>query len=335
MPFDLKVSNQCEDIEQYLKAGIYKKLHEHSDSGWVKLTGLPVGIVCSLLTVAKRIGCIVESIFKGLINIFGSICCIKQCSVKNGLRQILLLTPKHIFILPISVVTALWDLVQIPVRVAFDTKDFTHSKWIEHDADEKAREAEVVAKFERNEQNRKSEDFKNIKKLVDEHETNNLDASQYAPYAKLIGEYYEKGIGTEKNLQQAAAYYAKAGDAGCTVSMYRVALLYKDSNPQLSIQWAKRAADLGHIEARDLHRVLLQSAVVQELDKNHAAETQMLDDLKKRADKSLEDFQDRIQEAQRDSSVTAAEIRERLQKAKADISSHRKQFSNVESESKS
>lgn len=138
MSFDVTNAAQSALIEDRTKASLYYKLHEASKkTGWIRLTGLGVGIVSGLLTIAKRIALIAECIFKGLINILGA-CCIERCKISKGLLQLLILAPLNVLILPFSIFSAALGLIDKPVRILFNPVPYTQALWLKHEREVRA-----------------------------------------------------------------------------------------------------------------------------------------------------------------------------------------------------
>lgn len=82
--FSLSSSNQAESIEYFLKAALYKNLHQDPYAGFV-LGPLAVGVLDGIMTITKRVGLIAENFFKGAVNIVGSPFS-STCNISRGVR---------------------------------------------------------------------------------------------------------------------------------------------------------------------------------------------------------------------------------------------------------
>lgn len=133
MTIKLNVSNQSTTLENHIKAPIYQGLYNFAKkSNWIRLTGLGVGVVTGLLTIAKRVLQIAECIFKAMINILG-FPFFKSCSFKTGVVQI----GKAIgntAMLPLSILSGITDLVTKPILLFIAPKNYLLDKWEAHDA---------------------------------------------------------------------------------------------------------------------------------------------------------------------------------------------------------
>src|SRR6266498_3874728 len=67
-----------------------------------------------------------------------------------------------------------------------------------------------------------------------------------------LGCLYEKGEGTEKNLEKAFYWYQKAAENGNIEAHFNLALLYKtEKNLEKAIYWYQKASENGHIKAQN------------------------------------------------------------------------------------
>jgi hypothetical protein len=132
MKFSMKTLNQSQDVENYLKARMYQKLHTASKkTGWMRLSGPGVGLASGIMTIAKRVAAIGESIIKGV----GNIACAsfsKQCSLKHGLANIFIMLPKHVILLPFSIISAAIGLISKTICMATDPESYAASRWRHH-----------------------------------------------------------------------------------------------------------------------------------------------------------------------------------------------------------
>lgn len=132
MRLGLNLFNQTAQLEDKLKAAMYKKLYCLSQNHfWVRLTGLGVGIVSSISTVVTKILSIAESVFKGLVNIFGCPFA-KSCKFKAGLLHLIIAVAKPCA-LPFSLLSAGVGLLTKPLLIFVIPKKYLYIKWREHD----------------------------------------------------------------------------------------------------------------------------------------------------------------------------------------------------------
>lgn len=103
----------------------YDHLHQAaSKTEWIRPAGLLIGCAKGLLTIAKTVATIAETIFKGLGNILGSRFS-KKCHFKLGCKQLLTL-PRELFLgIPFSLLVGVWELGEHAVKITFgDPKSF-------------------------------------------------------------------------------------------------------------------------------------------------------------------------------------------------------------------
>lgn len=104
MPFSITSSNQAEDFILHFKSSMYGKLNEWSKKTvFIRLTGLPVGIISSASNIIISIVSIAENIIKAIANIFGAllntVCntkCLQSCSLLKGLKQLVINPLPHL-----------------------------------------------------------------------------------------------------------------------------------------------------------------------------------------------------------------------------------------------
>lgn len=132
MSFDISVSDQSVKLEHNIKGSFYKKLYELSQSrSWIRLTGIGVGIVSGLLTIAKRISLIAENIIKALVNILGAPF-FDKCHFGRGLEQGFRAV-FHTCALPFAMASAAVGMVSKPFFVFINTTPYLYDKWADHD----------------------------------------------------------------------------------------------------------------------------------------------------------------------------------------------------------
>lgn len=192
MPIDFSRTNQVEQLENTAKEFIYRKVEEKSkNGGFIRLSGLPLGLTCSLMTVAKRIGSIAECVFKSLCNIFGSIFCIPQCEFGRGLGQagdaVI-----NVVILPFSVASAIWELVRTSVMIAIDPADYAKEKHEQHKT---------------HLENLKQTVEVNANLRIVENESADKNSAEYVRTSLALAYAYESGKGVAADLRLAAHHF--------------------------------------------------------------------------------------------------------------------------------
>ena len=102
MPFEFNHTMQSDIFFEGLKTSLYEKIAEASEkSSWMRASGPLVAIASAALTLSMRVAEVVESIIKGLANIFGSPFS-EKCSALKGLKQIFISLPSNVFSLAIA-----------------------------------------------------------------------------------------------------------------------------------------------------------------------------------------------------------------------------------------
>lgn len=237
MPFDLSVSGQSSDIEHAIKRKLYKSLYTSSTKSkankrWIKLSGLGVGIVSGLLTIAKRVGRVGECILKGLINIVGAPC-FENCNAVTGLKQLFLEAPWQLVVkLPLSVIMLIFSIPFKTYSFASSPKSYAKGLWIDHDPVEKQIQIEApkIAIF---------------KKAETDIEENSEDIVSL----KTLGDCYHRGFGTDADRDKAIEYYGRAAVLEDANSMKILGDIYENDDRRLSIEWYKKASDAGDLDA--------------------------------------------------------------------------------------
>lgn len=202
--FSLSSSNQAESIEYFLKAALYKNLHQDC-LGRFTLGPLVVGVLDGIMTITKRVALIAENIFKGSVNIVGSPF-FSTCKIGLGVSQLFGGTIKNIVLLPFSILSAGANLVTIPIGMAMNPMQFTLTSWHDHDP---------VAKrdFYMSEWDAAVTAYKN--------NPNDLNAIKY------IAKTYDKGNPVwVKNPNEAVKFYTVAADLGDVESQVYLAHHY-------------------------------------------------------------------------------------------------------------
>lgn len=227
MPFDISISNQSTTLEDQIKGALFHKLYEASKkTQWIRLSGFGVGVVCSLLTIVKRIAQIGENLIKGLGNIFGARC-FEKCKLKTGLIQLFRETPADILCLPFSVIAAATGLISKTILIAWKPQKNTYNRWYYH-----ARKD--VEKYEFEQAHLLTAEIpKNVKAL------------------KHLAFSYENGVGIDKNLNKAFEYYKRAAKQNDTYCMSKTGtFLYEgtgtEKNVKKALEWQQKAAEAGN-----------------------------------------------------------------------------------------
>jgi TPR repeat protein len=243
MSFNFQVTNQCEKVEDFFKASLYKDLHNVTPKTcgkfWIRTTGPFVGIVSSLLTIAKRIAIIFECIIKGLANIFGAACSAK-CSLTRGLNQLSKELFKNIVYLPLSLLSLPIDLIAKTVFMIAKPEKYTMDKWLAHDPIQKyeTERQEITDQFTREEThfNKCLEDYKKAPE--------NIEA------LKNLAKCHEESIGKPKDLESARGYYKKAADLGDAEAAFKYASLCSEReegfpiNEKAASEYFKKLANM-------------------------------------------------------------------------------------------
>ena len=237
MSFNLSHARQSSEIEHAIKARMYKSIYasaekSKSNKRWIKLSGLGMGIVSGLLTVAKRIARIVESLLKGMINIIGSPFS-DHCSAPLGLKQLFIETPFQIVVkLPVSLIMLVFSIPYKTVSFAVSPKSYAQGLWIDHDLVEKQKQIEAprIATFQKAE----ASILKNAEDIL---------------ALKTLGDCYYRGFGTVADRDKAIEYYTQAANLSDANSMKILGDIYEKEDRPLSIEWYKKGSDIGDLDA--------------------------------------------------------------------------------------
>ena len=65
-----------------------------------------------------------------------------------------------------------------------------------------------------------------------------------------LGVMYAQGVGVERNVRQARAWYRRAADMGLADGQYHVGLQRQSVDPMEATDWFRRAAEQGHVQAQ-------------------------------------------------------------------------------------
>lgn len=141
MPFDVTKADQTLVLSNSLAVDLYKKLHESSKTSphWVALSGFPVGISIGLLTLATLVGGIAENLFKGMLNIGGSLCCVESCRFSVGVGMLVNAAALTAIGIPISLLYAVWTVFEHTFKLCKDPVNATHQLWMRYDPAERTR----------------------------------------------------------------------------------------------------------------------------------------------------------------------------------------------------
>lgn len=278
MHFDITSTNQSSNLEHKIKAKFYKGIHESSKkTRWICLSGLGVGIVSSLLTLAKRIGRISEGVLKGFINIIGSLCFVKSCSFFRGVGMLGRASYQATIRLPLSLISAIFGIFAKTLMFLVDPTNYSHKLWRRHDPIEKnrckqANAARQVKVADTNFQNAKAliekdpNDLKNVKFVAKCHldgigtPVNEAQAIVYYSIAALTLNDVEsmKILGdiakTNKSYKEWFALYSKAAENGDQEANYKVGMVYLSlNNKEAALPFFLKAIQGGSLIAKQAH----------------------------------------------------------------------------------
>ncbi len=112
--------NDTLKLEEYLKNKMYSGVGRLAKThpNVVRSLGLFVGVASFLMTVVARVVVIVESIFKGLIHLFGSLL-FKECTLKRSKRQFSNAGTSLLKLVPTVFVSAV-KILSITVKMGFN-----------------------------------------------------------------------------------------------------------------------------------------------------------------------------------------------------------------------
>lgn len=232
--FDLAIPNQSGAIQTKLQANLYRLTYRGSQkTKWVRLAAPGIALTAGLIDIAMRVSLIGEAILKGFGNLFGAIGS-KKCSFKAGLSNLFLQFPKHLILLPFTILSAPISLVMITVRFAAHPEAYARSQWCKYDPQEKKLQIE-------------KEDFQAIEKLFEKNPNDIEVLKKYAASFTL-------GVGTKKDDGKAHALWKMGAEKGDFFSMKMLAMQYREGigtsqNPSQALHWYKNAAEKGDPDA--------------------------------------------------------------------------------------
>lgn len=236
MFFNISIANQSVDVEHFVKKYFYKKIYEtikfsKCNKTWIRFTGFGIGVVSCLITIAKRIGLIIEPIIKGLIHLFGSFFH-KDCKLTTALQFLFFnALGQAVCLLPCSCI-AVFQIGTKILGTAFSPNTYIYGLWTDHDKEEKEGciNRPKVAKF--------NKAIGRIKK-----DPNNVVC------LKELGECYSKGYGVAADENTAISYYMKAANQNDAEAMRLIGIALDKDERELGMEWLKKAAELGDVEA--------------------------------------------------------------------------------------
>lgn len=235
MEFDVSRCNQVSTLEHKIKAKMYKSLYESSQkSSFIRLTGFPVGIVSGILTLAKRVGRIVETALKGVINCFGALCGVKSCNFLVGLGMLGRACYGLVIRLPFSLLSAVSGIFIKTFVIGIQPNSILHSYWMRHDPAEK-KNATYISE---------QQSFQKLEQALAAHPNDVI-------IMRGIAHCHLKGQGTPPNLDEAIKYYGIAAfTLNDTESMKILGNIAKDKSSYLE-WWAcyTKAAEFEDKEA--------------------------------------------------------------------------------------
>lgn len=221
MSFDMSVHQQSRHLEDLAKAFLYKKAYSASSkTNWIRLSGLGMGIISGLLTIATRIGLIFENMIKGLGNIFGSPC-FKNCNFKRGVTQLLVNVPRNTLCLPFSILSAANGLISKPLNIIFSPQDYLRERWNAHDY-----EGAVEGRLQTREENLKKtkKDFEEATERLNKNPTD-------VTSLKFLAQSYLTGNGVKTNFSKSIELYTKAAELGDAQAIFRLGVFYNQGFP--------------------------------------------------------------------------------------------------------
>lgn len=273
MNFDIKISNQSEEVVRKMQAAFFGKLCvASSKTKWMRLTGLGVGIVSGCLRVAMRIAAIFENTLKGVLNIL-------SCNISTGLNQLLCQNLKQIFYLPFTALSAALNVIKATALMALNPNKYTADRWFEFDPKEK-QEQEIRARkvlFDGAQSllQREPNNVNALKLVADAYSQgiivgrNEVLAFEYYERAArggdadsmfIVGNSYTEGRGVAKNVAAAFGWFEKAAEKGDVVAMAYLGLYYENGpiaarNEELALKWLFAAANNGHVQAMQYYAI--------------------------------------------------------------------------------
>lgn len=237
MSFDLSNATQSSSLEHAIKAKLYKSVYEKASKSsrkkqWIRWSGLGIGIVSGLLTLAKRVARIGESILKGMINLVGSLFS-DACDAKLGLKQLFLDSTWQLVVkLPLSIIMLVFSIPYKTVSFAISPKSYAKGLWIDHDLDEKQKQIEApkIAAFKKAE-----EDIKINPKDIEA--------------LKTLGDCYRRGFGTVADENKSIEFYKRAADLNDANSKKILGDIFEKEALSVSLDWYKKASEGGDLDA--------------------------------------------------------------------------------------
>lgn len=137
MKINLSHSVQIMQLKETFLATVYKNVNiRHSKNKWICLTGLGVGILVGLTSIAARVGSIGESVIKGMGNILGCLF-FRSCHFKTGVRQLTFNSASNLIILPFTVLNATFGLFTKTLFIFLIPDSYSYEKWCDHDPNER------------------------------------------------------------------------------------------------------------------------------------------------------------------------------------------------------
>jgi hypothetical protein len=120
----LKSCNFATSFETQLKVNAYGALKSFAGKYPYSFRVLSpvIGVLAGFTTVAKQIIQIVEDVFLGLTEFFGSLANVKGCSLKLGLSRVVILTTLDALKLPFSAIYGALEAVEATFRILMDPK---------------------------------------------------------------------------------------------------------------------------------------------------------------------------------------------------------------------
>ncbi len=220
-------NDQCRSLLDNFQGSCFQQVHQFSQEhpSVIRIAALPIAATHSLLIIASRISLIGESVLKGVGNLLGSIA-LDQCRFSRGLNLLIIQAPKHLIILPFTVVLAAFRTLFNTYRLLSDPVGRSAYLWREYDP--------------------RGHDLNHFAQAFDDYtkDPKNVRANS------VLADCYARGTGTEQDRSKAVELYRYAAQAGDVRSMWQLSKLYLDANQvNDAMPWLERAANNGNLNA--------------------------------------------------------------------------------------
>jgi hypothetical protein len=120
MKIDVNCTNQMLTWNRDAQVDIYTCVQEAvQKTEWMRLAGIGIAVASGTIALIKAVGVLVESIIKGIANVFGGLCS-KDFSIAKGVQQLFLNTPVAIICVPIILLIVAINLTVTPIWMTID-----------------------------------------------------------------------------------------------------------------------------------------------------------------------------------------------------------------------